>query len=110
MVYWKVCRNCCQSGNCIICMTATPLGVPVRVEHAVNVSEVWAKECARNYSPGFLAVAMPMNQRDYLHALSMARTGPREWVCQQVDCGKKFTDGEQALQHARSCTGGSHVG
>lgn len=104
-VLWKVVRNCCTTGQCIYCETATPVGVPVRVEHAINVGEVWARTCALHYDTELHAIAMPMNQRDALGAVTMARVGPREWRCQQLNCGERFSDAESALQHARTCAG-----
>lgn len=58
---WKVVRDCCTSGNCIDCNGVTPLGEPLRVVHARNVDEQWAKTCARNFAR-YNAVAMPANQ------------------------------------------------
>lgn len=43
-------RNCCTSGNCIVCRRQTPLGQMVRVEHTRTVTKAEAERIAADFS------------------------------------------------------------
>jgi hypothetical protein len=43
-------RNCCTSGNCIVCRRLAPLGTTVRVEHTRTVTEAEANRIAADFS------------------------------------------------------------
>lgn len=56
---WQVDRNCCHSGNCIVCMGRTPIGTPVRVVHMTQLTKADAKQIADRYRD-LQASAKPM--------------------------------------------------
>lgn len=43
-------RDCCTSGNCVVCREQTPFRTPVRVEHLRTADRTLARKCKRNYS------------------------------------------------------------
>lgn len=56
---WQVSRNCCTSGNCFACQGATTGKGCIRVVHANNYSERYARYVAANWSD-YYATAEPM--------------------------------------------------
>lgn len=56
---WQVLRNCCRSGNCVVCHNVTPLGTPTRVVQANGYSQAYAEFVADMWSD-YGAVAGPM--------------------------------------------------
>lgn len=50
MQIYIIYRNCCTSGNCIVCKSKTPLGQTVRVQQTYTHDKAEAEKIAENWN------------------------------------------------------------
>lgn len=48
-VLYEVVRNCCNSGNCLTCRGKSPLGEPLRIIQARNLTERQALDMVKGW-------------------------------------------------------------